>query len=426
MNMSERQPQRIGIGFATGRRCFQQVLKTYAYNWMESGNTDRAISVDVFIAYDLRYNNTTLSDYTNIPNDVLRFFGDIHFIGNHYIQQEAAQLIEQGVVSEEGASLLFSSGYAGKRNALLYSALKSGIDALLFLDDDEYPLAVTKTRAYAIWSGQHVLSTHLEYIRRADITHGHHCGYISPIPYIEFNDDLTEQDFRSFIEAISNDILNWDNIKTVLCNGGVTYADTNVLISEEAIHVRERNRAKFISGANLCINLESPDRVFPFYNPPGARGEDTFLSTLLHDRTVLRVPCYTFHDGFSTYQHIMNGVLPTKLRAIGSHDELIVNRFYRACLGWVRYKPLLLYVTCNDEYDKLIEDMKKRLSITLPKISAYFGKQEFLGIEHELERYHRNVRRHYAQFIKTQDAWENIMRHLSVMPAIEDMGEAIG
>ncbi len=426
MNMSERQMQKIGIGFATGRRCFQQVLKTYAYNWMESGNADYNITVDVFIAYDLRYNNTTLSDYTDIPTDVLSLFDSVHFIGNQYIRREAALLIEQGVVSEEDATLLFSAGYAGKRNALLYSALKSGVNALLFLDDDEYPLAVTKTRAHAIWSGQHVLSTHMEHIHQADITHGHHCGYISPIPYIEFNDTLSEQDFRSFIEAISNDILNWDNIRNVMSNGGVTYADTNVLISEEAIHVRERNNAKFISGANLCINLNSPERVFPFYNPPGARGEDTFLSTLLRDRSVLRVPCYTFHDGFSTYQHIMHGVLPTKLRAIRSDDEAIVNRFYRACLGWVRYKPLLLYITQNENYDKLIEEMKARLSNTLPKISAYFGKQEFLGIERELDRYHKNVRRHYAQYIKAQNAWENIMRHLAVMPIGEGIGEAIG
>jgi hypothetical protein len=57
------------------------------------------------------------------------------------------------------------------------------------------------------WS--HVIKTHLLYIRQADITHGYHCGYVSPIPYVEFNNDLTENDFATFIEAISNDIINW-------------------------------------------------------------------------------------------------------------------------------------------------------------------------------------------------------------------------
>ena len=424
MNVFDQQVLKIGIGFATGRKSFQQVLKTYAYNWMESGITDQRIKVDVFVAYDLSYNNTTVSDYTDIPPDVLNLFDRVHFIGNQYIKREVAQLIDQGVLSEESARLLFCGGYAGKRNSLLFAAMKHGIRSLLFLDDDEYPLAVTKTRAYAIWSGQHVLSTHLEHIRYADITHGHHCGYISPIPQIEFNDTLSEEDFRAFIEAISNDILNWDNIRNVIENGGVTYADTNVLISEEALNVRERNKAKFISGANLCINLLQPERVFPFYNPPGARGEDTFLSTLLHDRTVLRIPCYTFHDGFSTYQHIMNGVLPTKLKTVRSNEEAVVERFYRACLGWVRYKPLLLYITQYNRYESLIRDMKQKLAFTLPKISAYFGKEEFLGIEQELARYHRNVRAHYAQFVKTQAAWADIMRYMNESNR-DDVGEAI-
>ena len=56
---------------------------------------------------------------------------------------------------------------------------------------------------------------------------------------------------------------------------------------------------KFISGANLCFNLKNYKNFPPFYNPPGARGEDTFLSTCLSECSVRKVPCYTFHDGFS-------------------------------------------------------------------------------------------------------------------------------
>lgn len=72
--------------------------------------------------------------------------------------------------------------------------------------------------------------------------------------------------------TISNDIINWDTIINVMNNGGVTYADTKVLASNDAYEVQETNNTKFISGANLCINLKDPRRVFPFYNPPGARG----------------------------------------------------------------------------------------------------------------------------------------------------------
>ncbi|OYO96865.1 hypothetical protein CG709_12065, partial [Lachnotalea glycerini] len=167
--------------------------------------------------------------------------------------------------------------------------------------------------------------------------------------------------FGLFINTISNDILNWESIKKIMKNGGVTYADTQVLIKKEATEVKETNHCKFISGANLCINLTKPDRTFAFYNPPGARGEDTFLSTLLSDRVVTRIPCYTFHDGFSAYQHLLDGTLPIKLNSITANSDQIISRFYHACIGWIRYKPLLLYITNPSDYESIIEDMRKKL-----------------------------------------------------------------
>jgi len=226
--------------------------------------------------------------------------------------EEIDYLIRENVIDVNEVRMIFGKGYAAKRNAVLYNAIKQNMDYLVFLDDDEYPMAVTNTGKTAIWGGQEILTSHLEYISQADITHGNHCGYISPIPYMEFNDTLAEGDFRSFIEAISNDIINWDTLKNVMKNGGVTYADTKILTSVDAIEVQEINHSKFISGANLCINLTDPSRIFPFYNPPGARGEDTFLSTCLSQRKVLRVPCYTFHDGFATYNALLEGVLPLR------------------------------------------------------------------------------------------------------------------
>ena len=58
--------------------------------------------------------------------------------------------------------------------------------------------------------------SHLRAIGDADFTNGRHCGYISPIPQIEFGKGLGEQDFRAFIEAISNDIINWDSIRQLM------------------------------------------------------------------------------------------------------------------------------------------------------------------------------------------------------------------
>ena len=309
-------------------------------------------------------------------------------------------------MTEKDAKLIFGAGYAGKRNAILYAAMENQMDYLLFLDDDEYPVAVTNKKETCLWSGQYVLPMHLWHIRDADITNGYHCGYISPIPNIEYNEALEENDFKEFIEAISNEVITWESVKNIMESGGVTYADIPVLTSKQTVEVEEENHCKFITGANLCINLTKPERVFPFYNPPGARGEDTFLSTLLTDRKVLRIPCYAFHDGFSAYRHLLDGVLPITLAQIAGEGNAIVTRFYNACIGWVRYKPLLLYITEPDKYQSYVEDITTTLEKILPKICHYFGNNDFMKIGEEFGKYSKNVKKHFKQFQDTQKAWE--------------------
>jgi len=405
---------KVGIGFATGRKTFQNVLRTNIYNWEESGLTEgKELSLNLFVAYDLDYYQTKSTDYTDIAPDLIEKIDNSTFISDAASKKEIDYLIRENVINSREAEMIFGKGYARKRNSVIYNAIKQKIDYLIFLDDDEYPTAVTNTRNTAIWGGQYVLATHLKYITDADITHGHHCGYISPIPYVEFNDTLTEADFRSFIEAISNDIVNWGKVKAVMEDGGVTYADTKILTSDKTVEVPEINHAKFISGANLCLNLTDPRRVFPFYNPPGARGEDTFLSTLLSERKVLKVPCYTFHDGFSTYNHLLEGVLPIKLKFIKADSEQIITRFYKACIGWIRYKPLLMYITHPDQYDEIIKKMREDLKKELPKICKYFGNDDFGNVLNELEEYNKNVKKHYEEFLDTQRIWAKIMDHFA-------------
>lgn len=401
----------IGIGFATGRKSFQKVLRTYVYNWHESGLIEnKQIHLNLFVAYDLTYFNTKSSDYTSLTSEISDLFDHIYFIDRNKMMQIRDELTTAAAIDRDASQILFGNGYSANRNAILYTALKNGMDGILFLDDDEYPMAVTNKHSAAIWGGQRVLSSHLEHFFNADITNGYHCGYVSPVPFIAFNNSLTERDFSLFIKAISNDVLNWDSMCEIMNNGGVTYADTKVLMEKQTVEVPETNRCKFITGSNLCINLTRPERVFPFYNPPGARGEDTFLSTCLGGRKVLRVPCYTFHDGFGTYSHLMDGVLPINLKYIQADTGAIVDRFYNACIGWMRYKPLYLYLTDPENYAGKIREIHEELALTLPKICTYFGNGDFMKLRDELEFYHGNVEEHAAQFAKAREAWSRIMQ----------------
>lgn len=397
----------VGVGFVTGRKNFRKVLKTYVYRWKQASAFIREkVKLHLIVAYDLDYNNTQVDDYVNIKPDILHSLDSTFFIGKSMIQKEILRISKQGILNRTDAELIFDKGYAGKRNAILYYALKQHMDYLIFIDDDEYPLAVTNTHGTPLWSGQDLFCGHLEYLVDADITNGYHCGYISPIPQIEFNNTLSEDDFKLFIEAISNDVIEWDNMKEVMMNGGVTYADTKVLVKNQAVEVPEVNHTKFISGSNLGINLTDVKRVFPFYNPPGARGEDTFLSTCLHDRKVLRIPCYTFHDGFSVYSDLLDGVLPHQLKHINATNQKTLERFYRACIGWVRYKPLYLMLTGPQTFAQRIEEIKVKLEVTIPKLCDYFHFPNFHKVLIEFKRYAKLTPQHYQMFLQNQKNWE--------------------
>jgi hypothetical protein len=403
----------VGVGFVTGRKNFKYLVKTHVDNWNESRLVDNEKNaLHLFVAYDLEYKRTKVSDYKITDEEILDMVDSAHYIGNSSIRTEAQYLVKKKVISLKEAKLIFGEGYAMKRNAVLYFALKNKMDYLIFLDDDEYPIATIKINGSIVWKGQEVLSTHINNIKHADMTHGHHCGYISPIPHLDFNDKLSEDEFRIFIESISNDIINWDSIKRKMNDGGVTYADLDIINSQTTEVVKEINGMKFISGANLGLNLKNLDILFPFYNPPGARGEDTFLSTCIGKYNIRKVPCYTFHDGFSAYEHLLLGVLPNKLKAMRADSSVITKRFLRASIGWIRYKPLLLFITQRDNYETEIMKMKENLSNVIPNICNYFGNDEFKNILYELEFYHTHVEDHYKDFEDTKSAWAKIMKFL--------------
>ncbi len=406
----------VGIGFVTGRTHFQNVLRSYINNWLEHGLVQNEnIRLHLFIAYDLKYFGTHISDYKNIPPELAQMVDSIHFLDASKVNKEIQCLMAKGVLKEKESKLLFGDGYGKKRNVVTYFAVKQKMDRLIFIDDDEYPIATMKNgHNKLVWMGQSVVGTHLKHIADADITHGHHCGYISPIPYIKFNDTLTENDFGDFIDAISNEIISWEKIKNLIVqHNGVTYANAEIINKQLVAEVEEEQGMKFISGANLCFNLQHAESLPPFYNPPGARGEDTFMSTALSKLRVLKVPCYTFHDGFLTYKNLLNGVLPTRLESILGSSPVILKRFINATIGWVRYKPLMMYITQPEHYEAIMQSMKEKLLLTIPKLCAYFGTNDFEKILPELNFYQKNVVKHCKDFEATKKAWQKLLHVLT-------------
>lgn len=406
---------KMAIGFVTGRPNVCKVINNMYDHMLEQlRDLNPNIKLTIFILFDLSYQKTTRVDFYSVLPQVYKNI-KIRYITPEDIEEEKKKLIGRYGFTKKEVNFILGHGHAKGRNTLLYYAAKSKYDYLLFWDDDEYPVACMKNEDNTItWKKQNNISKHLEYIKDSDITIGYHCGYISPIPYIEINKDINEDMFKKYIEAISNDIISWDAIKeNFKKNNGVTYANPEIADGKGVYEIQKNGAGKWIAGSTLCLNLKHLDKIPAFYNPPGARGEDTFFSTLLDNSKVLRVPLYHFHDGFLKYQGIMKQKYPSTLRKIKGDESEIGTRFLKASKGWMKYKPLLLYISDKKNYKAKIAETYQKLQDSVPEINKLFPDNNFNLLLDEFKEYSENVDKHYKEYLKTNEVWNKIKENLN-------------
>ncbi|MGN1298845.1 MAG: hypothetical protein ACI4UE_02535 [Candidatus Scatovivens sp.] len=400
----------LGIGFVTGRPNVCKIINNYYKEILEQvSRFNKKVNITIFILFDLNYQFSNRTDFYNIIPSVYKNI-KIKYITPENIEEEKKKLISRNDMNKSDIDLFFGHGHAKGRNTIMYYAIKRKIDYLLFWDDDEYPIANIKLEDGSLeWKKQDNVLKHLEYIENADITIGYHCGYISPIPYIELGDIVKEEDFKNYIEAISNEVVSWEEInKKMKKDNGITYAVKEIAEGKGAYEQEKVGITKWVVGSTLCLNLKHLDKIPAFYNPPMARGEDTFFSTLLGDAKIIKVPLYHFHDGFLKYTEIMKGARPKRLRKIKSEEENIESRFLKASKGWIKYKPLLMYITDKDGYKEKIKEVYKKLELSIPKINELFGDNEFDYLLDELKEYDKKVKKHYDEYLKTNKVWNEL------------------
>lgn len=403
-------PVELGIGFLTGRTNICNIINNCYKDMIDQlKDYPEEVKITIFILYDLEYQHTKREDFYTLKDDVYKKI-QIKYITPEDIEEEKKILKSRYNLTKSEVNLILGTGYAKARNAIMYFAVKRKIDYLLFWDDDEYPYANVKGEGKEIiWQKQNNLLEHLNVIPNADVTVGHRCGNMSPVPYIEFGkDDIKEQTFKEYIDAVSNEAVNWESIKKNMSDNGIAFAETDITEGKDKILLRHVGLEEWLYGSGICINLTHLDKIPAFYNPPYARGEDTFFCTLLTEARVIKVPTYHFHDGFLKYPGIVRGKYPKRFEKIPLDDDAIGERFLKASIGWIKYKPLLMYIMQRKTYLEDIAVAKEKLENSIEKINEIFPKNDFLGLVDELKKYDENVQKHYKEYLKTNDVWNRI------------------
>lgn len=403
---------KFGIGFVTGRPNVCKIINGYYKNMLEQiKRYNQEVELTIFILFDISYQQRTREEFYQILPEVYENI-NIKYITPEDIQEERKKLVARYEMNMEDMNFFLGHGHAKGRNTVMYYAIKNQMDYLLFWDDDEYPVAVIQDKnKKKSWLKQDNILKHLNFMRdeNADVTIGYHCGYISPIPYIDFTENFTEEDMKEFIEAISNDIIAWESIREKMNNdNGVTYAKEELAKGIGAYEIESIGNGKWVAGSTLCLNLKNRDKIPAFYNPPLARGEDTFFSTLLGNSKTMRIPVYHFHDGFLKYTDIIEEKYPKALRKINVKEDCVKSRFLNATIGWIKYKPLLLYIKDKDSYYEEIQEVVKKLSHTVSKLNKIFLDDCFTILLNELERYSNCVEKHYEEYRRTNEIWKEL------------------
>ena len=261
----------FGIGFITGRPNVCKIINSYCkYLNSQIKELDANINITIFILFDLGYQFTTRTDFYGILPETYKYV-NIKYITPEEVESTKKVLMSRYNLKKSEAELIIGKGYGKARNAILYYALKSKINYLLFWDDDEYPLATIRDKNKITWKKQPTILEHLKAIKDTDITCGHRCGVMSPIPYIKYNDEFKEEHYKSFIDGISNEVISWEEVqKTRRKDGFLGYASEEILNSAPKV-ISEEGKTPIIYGSNLCLNLDHLDKIPAFYNPYGAR-----------------------------------------------------------------------------------------------------------------------------------------------------------
>ncbi len=406
----------FGIGFISGRPNVCKIINNYEEFLVEQvKELGIEVEITIYILYDLNYQHTIRTDFYGILPKAYKNLR-IKYITPENIIEYQKILMSRFGMSKDDAKLLIGNGYAKARNTILYCAMQHKMDYIFFWDDDEYPVANIMEDNQLLWVKQKNILEHLKNIKDVEVSMGYRCGMMNPIPYIQYTEDIKEEDYKNFIDGLENEVISWEKIQKMRENtSSISYADSNIARGKcKPELIKEIGKENFVLGSGICLNLDNIDKIPAFYNPPNARGEDTFFSCALRSKEakVLRVPTYHFHDSFLQYTGIMKGKYPKKLSKTSLVDAEIEQRFLKATIGWTRYKPLLYYITDRENYEKIIEESRDKLKRSVQKINTEFVTCDFSCLIGELNKYDKAVEEHYEEYLRVIDLWDKFKKDI--------------
>jgi len=400
---------KIAITIPTGRPRVKKVVKAFLDNAALYGYDLKEFSV--YLSIDTLYQNTKVEDFY-LDKKILEKVGKVEYITEEKRSELGKNIKERFGVSDELIEKFFvGNGYSKQRNSALLFAVKDKNDFAICFDDDESPCVPIKKKDGSVeWKSPDFFGPHLEALSSGtDVTRGLCLGYLSPIPS-DFEKNIPEEIRKKLGEALQwgNEIVTSHSFLNLM--NKIEYLDEKDLKnSTRPFVVKEGKNGKNILTGNMGINLKSfrEGKIPLFYTPPKARGEDTIFALQLSNLEVKEVKSFIFHDPFCLYPGILDGEFPEFLRNIPITSET-KDRFADALIGWLKYAPILIYMTSKNkkEKDHRMKEMLSQIGFPTQQLANILECPKINSCEKVLSDYFKDVENHFFELESLQNIWK--------------------
>lgn len=401
---------KIALTIPSGRPRVKQVVKSFIENAISYGYNPKDFSV--YLSIDTKYQNTKKEDF-KVDKETKSKLNKVEYIFEDERKKLGETIVKKYNTDPKTIKRLFiGRGYSKQRNSALFLAIKDNNDIAICIDDDEAPfIPVKRNNGEIEWRNLDFFGPHIkELISGTDITRGPYMGYQSPVPS-DFENDVPEEIRIKLGEALElgSDVIKRKSFFNLM--NQIKYLDENEILNPiNSFIVEQGDYGKHIYAGNMGINLNSirSGKIPIFYTPPNARGEDTIFALQLQNVIVKEVNSFIFHDPFDIYPKIFEGEFPENLRSIPV-TEATKTRFINALIGWLKYAPILIYLTSENEIEqkRRINEMLNKIEEPTKELAKLFNRDELNDCLKILKKFHRNVNNHQNYLIEVQKEWRN-------------------
>lgn len=396
---------KIAIIIRAGRLNYRNVVTNLVKSLQKFGHIGRH-KFNLYISVDMKTRTLSQEDF-KLREEIESKFESVRYISDEDREIILSMIDTYGIASPRIAEIiLLQKPYGYQINSALIYAISDGNEMALHFDDDQgFAVPIESSGASLKWIYMDVVGWHICGLQRgATVTTGPIAGSVSPIP--QQIKTIIPESIRRELGQLFERAHEFVDENTFLCP---KYRSISKLESEknELVKVPEQRGYRWISPANMGINLQLPFPVF--YNPKGARGEDAFFAMSLDPRaTLFQIPSYIFHDPFLSHPEIYENKFPEYLT-----DEPVspksTNRFANAVLGWIKYMPLFLRICLRDSpkyYKQVLKENHGIINRISIELTDYLRCNQFLEMSTCLDAYNRKVEIDYKNWLEVNSIWE--------------------